>query len=135
MGRKKAPHKVRPRTPSRVKRRRTRGTAHPELIGLGLFALGLFLVVVVWLGWDGGPVGSQTSDALDWLIGAARLVLPLVLLGVGGLMVARSGLVDIRPFRVGLVVAAAGLLIPLGASNGGELGGALDGGFERLIGA
>ncbi len=49
-------------------------------------------------------------------------------------MVGRSGLVDFRPFRVGLVVASAGLLILLGADNGGELGGALDGGFERLVG-
>ncbi len=136
MARKKAPHKVRPRTPSRVKRRRrVRGTAHPELIGLGLVALGLFLAVVVWLGWDGGAVGSRTIDGLDWLIGAARLVLPLALIGVGALMVARSGLVDVRPFRVGLVVGSAGLLILLGASNGGKLGGLLDGGFERLIGS
>ena len=135
MGRKKAPHKVRPRTPSRVKRRRTRGTAHPELIGLGLVALGLFLVVVLWLGWDGGAVGSRVTNGLDWLIGGARIVLPLALVAVGGLMVGRSGLVDFRPFRVGLVIASAGLLILLGANNGGELGGALDGGFERLLGA
>ncbi len=136
MARKKAPHKVRPRTPSRVKRRRrARGTAHPELIGLGLVALGLFLLVVVWLGWDGGAVGAPIVDGLDWLVGAAMLTLPLVLVGVGALMVARSGLVDFRPFRAGLAIAAAGLLILLGASNGGKLGGVLDGGFERLVGS
>ena len=79
-------------------------------------------------------VGSPVANGLDWLIGAARIVLPLALVGVGALMVGRSGLVDFRPFRVGLVVASAGLLILLGANNGGELGGALDGGFERLVG-
>jgi DNA segregation ATPase FtsK/SpoIIIE, S-DNA-T family len=137
MARKKAPHKVRPRTPSRVKKRKGRrasGAAHPELIGLGLVALGLFLTVVLLLGWDGGAVGTKTTDALDWLIGAARLALPLTLIGVGGLMVARSGLVGVRPFRTGLAVASIGLLVLLGAENGGKLGSVLDGGLERLVG-
>ena len=93
MARKKAPHKVRPRTPSRVKTSPADARHRSSLssIGLGLVALGLFLAVVVWLGWDGGAVGSPHDDGLDWLIGAARLVLPLALIGVGGLMVGRSG--------------------------------------------
>ena len=59
---KRHPTRCVPRTPSRVKKRKGRrasGAAHPELIGLGLVALGLFLSVVLLLGWDGGAVGDR----------------------------------------------------------------------------
>ena len=53
----------RPRSPARVRKRKkqARGHQHPELWGLGLVAVGRFLATVVWLGWDGGPVGSHVS--------------------------------------------------------------------------
>ena len=66
MVRKKRPHKTSPKTPARVKkrraktRRRTSGTSHahhhPELIGLGLTGLGVFLAAILWFGFNGGPV-------------------------------------------------------------------------------
>ena len=50
----KRPSKTRPKTPSRVKKRRRKaraGHAHrPELVGLGLVALGLFLTAILWFG-------------------------------------------------------------------------------------
>ena len=108
---------LRPRIPSRVKRRkpakpkRSRAHGHhSELWGLGLVALGLFLAVVLYGGWNGGIVGGPAADAVHGLVGAAAYVVPLALLGVGGLMVARSELVDFRPFRLGLIVFVFGLL-------------------------
>src|SRR5215203_5621011 len=104
MAAKKAPSKVRPKTPSRVKRtRKARRSArgaiqHPELVGLGLFVCGLFLAAVLLLGWDGGVVGEHVGSVLDGAVGGARFLLPPLLLAVGALMVARSGLVDVRPF-------------------------------------
>ena len=47
-----------------------------------------------------------------------------MLVVVGGLMVGRSGLVDVRPFRTGLLVFGLGLLLTLG-SEGGYVGSAL----------
>ena len=41
---------------------------------------------------------------------------------VGALMVARSDLVDVRPFRTGLIVLAFGLMITLGKDEGGYVG-------------
>jgi DNA segregation ATPase FtsK/SpoIIIE, S-DNA-T family len=136
---KKAPSKVRPKTPARVKRaktkRRPRGRAHPELVGLGLLAVGLFLSTVLLFGWDGGVVGEKLDGWLETAIGGARVVLPVVLVAVGALMLARSSLVDLRPFRTGLAVFSLGLLVVLGSERGGALGEVLDGVLSRLLGS
>ena len=125
-----------PRSPARVRKRakKTRGHHHPELWGLGLVAVGLILATVLWLGWDGGPVGSQVSDWLDDALGAAAPLVPAALLGIGGLMLVRSALVDLRPFRTGLAIGFVGLMVALGEEHGGALGGALGGGLARIVG-
>jgi S-DNA-T family DNA segregation ATPase FtsK/SpoIIIE len=135
--RRKRAGRLRPKLPARVKKRRTkraRGRAHPELVGLGLVALGIFLGSVVYLGWNGGYVGGAIADGLDALIGAATYALPVLLVIVGGLMVARSQLVDVRPFRTGLVVFCIGLLLTLGKDQGGYLGQILGGAVGIAIG-
>ena len=104
MPRQKRKSKLRPKTPSRVKKRRPakqrpRSLQHPELWGLGLVALGLFLGSVIYVGWNGGYVGRALADGLDAVIGGASWVVPVVFVALGGLMVARSALVDVRPFR------------------------------------
>src|SRR6476619_7580836 len=105
-----------PRTPARVKKRRvrTRSHHHRELWGLGMVAVGCFLATVLWLGWDGGPVGARVSDWLDTAFGVAAYAIPVVLVGIGGLMLVRSKIVDLKPFRTGLAVGAFGLMIALG---------------------
>src|SRR4051794_41890346 len=81
---------LKPRAPSRVRKKRTkkpkttRAHQHPELIGLGLVAFGLFLATVLWAGWNGGYVGGWIGDALQALIGGAAYVLPIVPVVVGG---------------------------------------------------
>jgi S-DNA-T family DNA segregation ATPase FtsK/SpoIIIE len=129
MARRRKKRALKPRTPSRVRRKkrakRTRGHQHPELVGLILVALGIFLATVVYLGWSGGFFGSFAADRLDALIGAAREILPAACLAVGGLMLARSELVDMRPFRTGLSIFTAGLMLTLGKHHGGYVGAAL----------
>src|SRR5512133_2844469 len=80
MARRRKRRTLKPRVPSRVKRRKrapkkaeVRGHQHPELIGLGLVALGVFLGFVVWAGWNGGYVGGWIGDGLDALVGSATL--------------------------------------------------------------
>jgi DNA segregation ATPase FtsK/SpoIIIE, S-DNA-T family len=136
MARRRPKRVLKPRTPARVKKktRRARSHHHPELWGLGMTAVGLFLAVVLWLGWDGGPVGEHLTRWLDDGLGLAAYALPLALCGVGGLMLVRSTLVDVRPFRTGLVVGAVGLVIALGNDHGGTLGSALGGGLASVVG-
>ena len=126
---------LKPRTPSRVKKRRKqRGRHHHELIGLGLVALGFFLATLLYLGFAGGVVGGGIADGVRWLVGSAAYVAPIVLLVLGGLMVARSSLVDLGPFRTGLVLLVLGLMIALGSGHGGIVGRGLGGLVAILLG-
>ncbi|HEY2355765.1 MAG TPA: DNA translocase FtsK [Gaiellaceae bacterium] len=130
--------------PSRVKKTQTKrarprserqGSEHPELWGLGFIALGLFLGAVLYFGWNGGYVGGWLGDGLQRLIGIATFALPVALVVIGGLMVMRSALVDVRPFRIGVAVLAAGVMITLGKDQGGYAGQALGGAVGVAIGA
>jgi DNA segregation ATPase FtsK/SpoIIIE, S-DNA-T family len=140
MPRQKRKSKLRPKTPSRVKkkrptRQRPRSLQHPELWGLGLVALGLFLGSVIYVGWNGGYVGRALADGLDALIGGASWVVPVAFVVLGALMVARSALVDVRPFRVGVIVVSFGLMLTLGRDQGGYVGQFLGGAVGVAIGA
>ena len=138
MARKKRPSKVRPKSPSRVRkqttRRKTRSHHHPELIGLGLLLFGLFMFAVLYVGWNGGYVGKAIGDGLVSLVGETAYTLPIACVAVGGLMFARSDLPRFAPFRAGLILIAFALALVLGAAHGGYLGEGLESLFGRLIG-
>jgi S-DNA-T family DNA segregation ATPase FtsK/SpoIIIE len=137
MARTKRPSKVRPKTPSRVKKRtrKPKGHHHPELIGLGLAAFGLFMGSVLYAGWNGGYIGRAIGDGLVALIGGSAYVLPIACTAVGSLMVARSDLPRFAPFRTGLALIAFALALVLGRAHGGYLGQGLESLFGRAIGA
>jgi S-DNA-T family DNA segregation ATPase FtsK/SpoIIIE len=140
MARKKRSSKLRPKSPSRVRRRkkkatRTRSHHYPELIGLALVAFGAFLAAVLYGGWSAGVVGGRVTEGLESLVGAAVYVLPVAAICIGALALVRSELVDMRPFRIGLVVTAAGLLLVLGDAHGGYAGQGLEAAFAWLIGS
>ncbi|MHB8469365.1 MAG: FtsK/SpoIIIE family DNA translocase [Gaiellaceae bacterium] len=120
---------------SRAAKKKGRSLQHPELWGLGLVALGLFLGSVVYAGWNGGYVGRALADGLHALIGGASWGMPVALVVVGGLMVGRSALVEVRPFRTGLGLLALGLMTTLGRDQGGYLGQMLGGAAGVAIGA
>jgi S-DNA-T family DNA segregation ATPase FtsK/SpoIIIE len=140
MAPKKRPKHLRPKSPARLRKtkrsRKARGSAHQhrELVGLALAFLGIFFAIPLWLGWDGGYVGDKIDSGLAGLVGEGRLGVPLVLLVLGGLMVARAELVDVRPFRTGLVFLGFGVMMMLGESRGGATGEALELIFGRLLG-
>jgi DNA segregation ATPase FtsK/SpoIIIE, S-DNA-T family len=128
MAQKKRTAKPRPKTPSRVKKRRRRAVKshhHPELIGLAICALGVFLASVLWFGLSGGPVGHAVTVAIGW----AAYVTPVVAVPLGALIVTRSALREVGPFRLGLSAALLGLMLTLGRSHGGVVGK----GLERIV--
>src|ERR671939_143452 len=67
-------------------------------------------------------------------LGDAAYAAPLACLALGGLMVTRSELVDLRPFRTGLVVLTLGLELALGRAHGGLAGRVLESIFGTLLG-
>src|SRR2546429_9665835 len=100
MVRKKRPHKTSPKTPSRVKKRRgkkakTRAHHHPELVGLGLAGLGVFLAAILWFGFSGGPGPHLAKDPIR----AAARPTPPFLLPPAGLLITTSAPIDVRPLR------------------------------------
>jgi DNA segregation ATPase FtsK/SpoIIIE, S-DNA-T family len=137
MAPRKRSRRLRPKVPARIrkmrKRRRARGRQHPELIGLGLLSLGFFLAVIVWLDWEGGVIGGKIDEWLAALLGDGRLGVPLILIGLGALMVGRASLVDLHPFRTGSIVLAIGAMTLVG-TEGGAIGRLLDAVFGRLLG-
>jgi S-DNA-T family DNA segregation ATPase FtsK/SpoIIIE len=125
--------KPRPKSPARIrkrKRRTHRSHHHPELLGLFICAFGVFLACVLWVGLNGGPVPGLVTSAIGW----AAYVAPAVFIPVGALIVTRSALVDVRPFRVGVSVASLGLLLALGSGHGGGAGHLLESGAAKGIG-
>jgi S-DNA-T family DNA segregation ATPase FtsK/SpoIIIE len=140
MARRRKKRTLKSRVPARVKKRtrakkprRSRGQ-HAELAGLGLLAAGIFLSTLLYFGWQGGYVGGRITDGLETLVGAAAYGLPVAFAVIGALMLARSELVEVRPFRTGLFVLAFGIFTLLG-DHGGYVGGALTTVFGGLIGA
>jgi S-DNA-T family DNA segregation ATPase FtsK/SpoIIIE len=133
MAKRRKKRTLRPRVPSRVKRRKRgakeRSHHHPELIGLGLAAVGLFLCTLVYLGWEGGRAGGWIVDGLWAVVGDAGYLMPAALVVVGSLMLGRSQLVQVHPFRWGLGSVALGLFLLL-ADSGGWVGT----GLEELVG-
>src|SRR5437764_966247 len=110
MARRRKKRTLKPRTPARIrKRKRARGRSghqHAELVGLAFTAFGLFLASVLYLGWSGGLVGGGIVDGVRGLLGATAYATPVAFVAIGGLMLGRSELVDLRPFRTGLVAHA-----------------------------
>jgi S-DNA-T family DNA segregation ATPase FtsK/SpoIIIE len=137
MARRRKKRTLKPRVPSRVRRRKKaakeRSHHHPELIGLGLAAVGLFLATLVYLGWEGGTAGGAIVDGLWAAVGDAGYVLPAALVVVGSLMLGRSSLVQVHPFRWGLASTALGVFLLL-ADSGGYVGTGLDEVVGTLIG-
>jgi S-DNA-T family DNA segregation ATPase FtsK/SpoIIIE len=100
------------------RRKRAKGHHNAELVGLGLLGLGVFLACVLWFRLSGGPVPGAMTSVIGW----AAYVAPVVLIPLGALMVTRSALVAVSPFKLGLSVTIVGLILALGSAHGGWVG-------------
>src|SRR5437660_9297231 len=98
------------RSPSPVER---------DLLGLGLFALGVFMAFVLYGGWNGGGAGHGLAVAFGWLLGRARALAPLALCAGGGTLVVGGVLPDLRPLRGGAICLFASLTLALAAGTFG----------------
>jgi DNA segregation ATPase FtsK/SpoIIIE, S-DNA-T family len=81
----------------------------PEFIGVGFIAAGVLIGLAVYLRLA-GPLGRGVDNALGWMTGLGRFVIPVALVGVGIALI-RKGVAESR-FRLvaGWTVLAASLL-------------------------
>src|SRR5664280_3333522 len=135
VSKKRSKRKLKPRQPARIRKAaKTRSHHHPELYGLGLIAAGIFLGSVLYLGWNGGVVGAALARGVLAVIGVTTYALPLAALAYGTLLLVRSELLEIKPFRRGLITLFLGLELALGRAHGGYLGRGLEVAFSKLLG-
>jgi S-DNA-T family DNA segregation ATPase FtsK/SpoIIIE len=122
-GRSRAPS----RSPGRLReaRRDARALAerleqrHLDLIGLGLVAAGVYLGFVLYVGWDGGPVGESLKRALESAAGRIAYVVPLAMAGWGVALVARPFLTAPGALNAGGVLVLCSLLLAFAAQTAG----------------
>lgn len=101
---------------------------HLDLIGLGCVLLGIYLVFVLYFGWNGGRLGSGISDGLKYVFGLVAYLSPVALFAAGAIAIFRPALPTTRPLRTGSALLVSGLLL---AFAGGSLG--LGGGRSERI--
>jgi len=95
-----------------------------DLIGLGLAALGVYLIFLLYIGGQGGGLGDGLRDGLFHAFGAGAYLVPPGLFVAAAFMVFAPDTSIERPLRAGAVLLAFGLLLLLGA---GFPGGRPDG--------
>ena len=89
------------------------------MIGLGLIALGVFMAFVLYGGWNGGGAGHALAVAFGWLVGRARVLVPVALCAGGGALLVAAVLPDLRPLRGGAICLFASLTLALAAGTFG----------------
>ncbi|HET9197512.1 MAG TPA: DNA translocase FtsK [Solirubrobacterales bacterium] len=78
------------RLPSGIEQR------HLDLIALFLIAFGVYLVFVLFLGWEGGKVGYGTETALSYLFGeVGARIFTVLLLVIGGMLLTGTSVSDL----------------------------------------
>jgi S-DNA-T family DNA segregation ATPase FtsK/SpoIIIE len=88
-----------------------------DVLGLALMAAGVFLGFVLYGGWDGGHGGHAVAVALGWVLGRARVLVPVALFAGGGALLLRPVLPAMRPLRTGSICLFAGVTLALAAGT------------------
>ena len=99
--------------PARVEQR------HLDVAGLTLVAVGVYLTLVLYLGWDGGRVGSAAENALTLAFGKVAYLIPVTLFVCGAALILKPFLPAIKPLRTGGICLLAGLLLAFAAQTAG----------------
>ncbi len=90
---------------------------HHDLIGLALFAAGVFVAFPLYLAWDGGAAGSMLVDGLQRVFGRIAYLVPVGLVAAGGVLVLRPVLPAVRPFRTAGICLLLALTLAFAAGT------------------
>src|SRR4051812_21107271 len=119
--------KARPRTRSRAAAPKPRKSPrdvvagleqrHLDLIGLGLIAIAVYLGCVLYVGWDGGPVGDSLSSALADATGRVAYIVPIAVAGWGVALLLRPIMKAPAAVDAGAILLLASLLLAFAAQT------------------
>jgi hypothetical protein len=84
---------------------------HLDLIGLGLIAIAVYLGCVLYVGWDGGPVGDSLKRALTDATGRVAYLVPIAVAVWGAGLMMRPMIKAPGAFNAGAVLLVASLLL------------------------
>ncbi|HEY4427356.1 MAG TPA: DNA translocase FtsK [Solirubrobacteraceae bacterium] len=98
-----------------------------DVLGLALVAAGVFMGYVLYgpggPAASGGRVGHSLAVALGWVLGKARLLAPVAIVGGGAVLLLRPLLPALRPLRAGAACLFAGITLALAAGTLGVSSG------------
>ena len=92
---------------------------HLDLIGLGLIAIAVYLGCVLYVGWDGGPVGDSLSSALADVTGRVAYLVPIALAAWGIALMLRPIIKAPAAMNAGAILLIASLLLAFAAETAG----------------
>jgi DNA segregation ATPase FtsK/SpoIIIE, S-DNA-T family len=92
---------------------------HLDLIGLGACAVAVYLGCVLYVGWDGGPVGDSLASALADLTGRVAYLVPIALAGWGIALILRPFINAPAATGAGVILLIASLLLAFAAETAG----------------
>ncbi len=124
-GSQRARPRPRSRTPARASRPSPREIVagleqrHLDLIGLGLVAIAVYLGGVLYVGWDGGPVGDSLKSALADATGRVAYLIPLAVAGWGAALIMRPIIPAPAALNAGAILLLAALLLAFAAETAG----------------
>jgi S-DNA-T family DNA segregation ATPase FtsK/SpoIIIE len=86
-----------------------------ELIAIGLMALGALLAAQIYFGFGVGPLGLWAEQFLRLFVGRFVLILPPLLVALGGLVIFDEDSLSPRGLRLGSIVLAVSICTALAA--------------------
>jgi S-DNA-T family DNA segregation ATPase FtsK/SpoIIIE len=92
---------------------------HYDLIGLALVAAAVYLGLILYLGWDGGRVGSGVLVALEYAVGALADLAPVAVAGCGLALILRPFIPAPGALNAGAILLGCGLLLAFAAETAG----------------
>ncbi|MFA5809658.1 MAG: DNA translocase FtsK 4TM domain-containing protein, partial [Thermoleophilia bacterium] len=93
-----------------------------ELGGLALVAIGIFMAMVLYLGWSGGLLGTAAESALSYLFGVMAILAPPALILGGAFLIFPEIPRGPRGFQVGSGLLIAALFLITGANTFSVIG-------------
>jgi S-DNA-T family DNA segregation ATPase FtsK/SpoIIIE len=90
---------------------------HYDLMGLALVAAGVYSAFVLYLDWEGGPVGEGMITALEYAVGKLAYLAPIALFAGGVALIARPMLEARRALGAGAALIFLALALALAAET------------------